>query len=231
MYHWLLFDADNTLFDFNAAEAHSLRSTLALTDISWDEEVLAIYRAINHSVWSDYERGLLDKEAIRHLRFELLLERFRSVHDAQLLSEHYRAGLAASTHLMAKTHEVLRHLQPHYRLGLITNGLVEVQYPRLKNTGLDRYFQVTVVSDEIGVAKPHAAFFDHSFQLMGQPRPEEVLVIGDNPIADIGGALAYGCHACWFKQPGEYREPPAKPQHEIAHLDQLLALLLAPSKS
>lgn len=225
MYQWLLFDADNTLFDFNAAEAHSLQNTLALTDIPWDKEVLAIYREINHEVWADYERGLLDKTAIRYLRFERLLERFRSANDAAALSNHYRQGLAESTHLIQHTHEVLQQVSSSHHLGLITNGLVEVQYPRLRNTGLDNYFRVTVISDEIGVAKPDAAFFDHAFRLMGDPDPANVLVIGDNPTADIGGALAYGCHACWFKQEGEFRKPPHPPQYEIRQLAELVEVL------
>lgn len=224
-YDWLLFDADNTLFDFNAAEAHSLEQTLATTDIEWSEEVLGIYREINHQAWTDYEAGKLSKDRIRHLRFEQLLERFRSAYDPVGLSEAYRQGLASSTHLMPGCINVLNALQGNYRLGLITNGLVEVQYPRLAATGIDRYFEVITVSDEIGIAKPHAGFFDHAFNEMKQTNRERVLVIGDNPNADIGGALAYGAHACWMKLPGVVKKPPQQPQYEASALVELLDFL------
>lgn len=224
-YDWLLFDADNTLFDFNAAEAHSLQETLKTTDIEWSDEVLGIYREINHQAWTDYENGLLDKSMIRHLRFEQLLERFKSAYDHVALSEIYRTGLSSSTHLMPHTMELLNAVKGRYRLGLITNGLVEVQYPRLKNTGLGDYFEVIVVSDEIGVAKPHAGFFDHAYDLMNRPDKEKVLVIGDNPVADIGGALSYGFHACWYKIPGVIRQPAQPAHYEITALAELLNLI------
>lgn len=225
-YEWLLFDADNTLFDFNAAEASSLQACLSATDIEWSAEVLGIYREINHDAWTAYENGQLSKSEIRHIRFERLLDRFRCAHDVIALSDQYRVGLAASKHLMVGALEVLGQLRPHYRLGLITNGLTEVQYPRLKATGIDQFFpEVVVVSDEIGVAKPHPAFFDHAFDLMGRPDPEKVLVIGDNPMADIGGALSYGCHACWLKLPNVMRVPPSDPQYVIQEIGELPALL------
>ena len=76
-YNWLLFDADNTLFDFSAAEAASLQDCIEQTDIEWSEEVLGIYREINHEAWVAYENGQLNKSQIRHIRFERLLDRFR----------------------------------------------------------------------------------------------------------------------------------------------------------
>lgn len=224
-YTWLLFDADNTLFDFSAAEAHSLEKTLEPTEIEWSNEVLGIYREINHEAWTDYENGRLAKEHLRDIRFQRLLDRFGYAHDVAALSFAYRQGLAASTHLMNGAREVLDYCQSKYRLGLITNGLTEVQYPRLKNTGIGAYFEAIVVSDEIGIAKPHAGFFDHAFNLMGPVEKERVLVIGDNPNADIGGALSYGCHACWLKLPGEFREPPRQPHYTITDVGELINML------
>lgn len=226
MYQWLLFDADNTLFDFNAAEAASLEHCIQQTDIEWSPEVLGIYREINHNAWTDYEHGLLSKEDIRHIRFEKLLDRFRSAHDHIALSELYRKGLANSQHMMPGAYALLEQLQGQYQLGLITNGLTEVQYPRLKATGIERFFpDVVVVSDEIGHAKPKKEFFDHAFELMGHPDPESVLVIGDNPIADIGGALSYGCHACWLKLPHVMKKPPTKPHYQIEEITALKSIL------
>lgn len=222
MYQWLLFDADNTLFDFNAAEAASLKHCIQQTDIEWSAEVLGIYREINHEAWVAYEHGQLDKNQIRHVRFERLLDRFRCAYDPIVLSNLYRQGLANSDHLLSGAYELLQRLEGKYKLGLVTNGLTEVQYPRLKATGLERFFpEVVVVSDEIGHAKPSRHFFDHAFALMGHPAPNEVLVIGDNPVADIGGALSYGCAACWLKSAGIMKKPPLPPQYVIQDIREL----------
>ncbi len=202
MYTWLLFDADNTLWDFDAAEASALERTLVERDIAWSREVLGTYQLINRAAWDDYEQGRLPKEQLRDIRFQRLLEHYRHDHPAEELSLSYRGYLAASHHLLPGAGAVLDAVKGRYRLGLITNGLKEVQRPRLVNTGIAPYFDFIAISDELGVAKPHAAFFDHADDQMGRPDPATVLVIGDNPNADIRGALDYGYHACWLRHPG-----------------------------
>lgn len=202
MYTWLLFDADNTLWDFSASEASALELTLRQRDIDWSDEVLGQYRVINHQAWSDYEQGLLPKEQLRTIRFQRLLEHYRVDHPAEELSFDYRTYLAASTHMLDGARALLDGLRSRYRLGLVTNGLTEVQRPRLANTGLEDYFEFVVISDEIGVAKPHAAFWDHAYVQMDGVDKASVLVIGDNPNADVKGALDYGFDACWLRHPG-----------------------------
>ncbi|MEM9928229.1 MAG: YjjG family noncanonical pyrimidine nucleotidase [Bacteroidota bacterium] len=202
MYNWLLFDADNTLWDFSAAEAAALERTLRERDIAWSDEVLGQYRIINHQAWSDYEQGLLPKEQLRTIRFRRLLEHYRLTHPAEALSFDYRTYLSESTHMLPGARELLEQLQGKYRMGLVTNGLKEVQRPRLANTGLGEYFEFVVISDEIGVAKPHAGFWDVAYEQMEAVAKEQVLVIGDNPNADVRGALDYGFKACWLRHPG-----------------------------
>ena len=201
-YDWLLFDADNTIWDFDAAEAHALERTLVERDIAWSAEVLSTYQLINRAAWDDYEKGRLPKEQLRDIRFQRLLDHYRHDHPADELSLSYRNYLAASHHLLDGALDVLQSLGKTHRLGLITNGLSEVQRPRLANTGIADFFEFIAISDELGVAKPAAAFFDHAHRCMGAPGRDRVLVIGDNPNADVRGALDYGYHACWLRHPG-----------------------------
>ncbi len=222
MYNWLLFDADNTIWDFDTAEATALERTLLERDIAWSEEVLGTYRLINQAAWSDYENGRLPKEQLRDIRFQRLLEHYRHDHPAEELSISYRSYLAASHHLLPGALEVLKSVRTRYRLGLITNGLQEVQRPRLANTALEPYFQFIAISDEIGVAKPSVGFFDHAARQMGHPDPATVLVIGDNPNADIRGALDYGYDACWLRHPGAANRPKLGATYTIRTIGELL---------
>lgn len=201
-YDWILFDADNTLWDFSAAEAHALERTLLERDLPWSAEVLGTYRLINRAVWDDYEAGRLPKEQLRALRFQRLLEHYRHDHPAEELSLSYGAYLAASHHMLPGAREVLDHCRGRYRLGLVTNGLSEVQRPRLANTGIGGYFEFILVSDEVGVAKPAAGFFALAQERMGDPERGRVLVVGDNPNADVAGARAFGYAAAWLRHPG-----------------------------
>ena len=224
-YTWLLFDADNTLWDFDAAEAHALERTLLERDMIWSAEVLGTYQLINRAAWDDYEKGRLLKEQLRDIRFQRLLEHYKADHPAEALSLSYRNYLAASNHLLDGAMEVLDYAQSRYRLGLITNGLTEVQRPRLGNTGIASYFEFIAISDELGVAKPQAAFFDYAQEQMDHPPYEQVLVIGDNPNADIRGALDYGYAACWFRRPGAADRKHLGETFRIRSIKELLKFL------
>ena len=224
-YDWLLFDADNTLWDFNAAEASALERTLAATGITWNARVLADYRTINHQSWSDYEAGILPKSQLRTDRFRRLLEAYQLEHPAEELSVTYRGYLAASTHMLEGAVELLDLLKSRYRLGLITNGLKEVQRPRLANTDLEKFFEFIVISDEIGAAKPSSDFFDVAYRRMEGVAKDRVLVIGDNPNADVGGALAYGFDACWLRHPGIPDRRKLGETHRIRNIKDLAPIL------
>ncbi len=49
-YQWLLFDADDTLFDYVRAEANALRWTLEACDLPFQQEYLNIYARYNQQV-------------------------------------------------------------------------------------------------------------------------------------------------------------------------------------
>ena len=73
-YRWLLMDADNTLFDFNAAEEYALTRTLVHYGVPTTPAVKACYKGANAAVWSAFEKGLLSQEALRIRRFELFFQ-------------------------------------------------------------------------------------------------------------------------------------------------------------
>ena len=121
--------------------------------------------------------------------------------------------------------ELLRSVYGTYELGLITNGLKEVQRPRLKRCGFEDYFNFVVVSDEIGVAKPSAAFFDVAYEQMNGVDKSKVLVIGDNHNADVRGALEYGFDACWLRHPGAIDRPHLNETYRIRDIRDLADVL------
>ena len=190
--------------------------------MEWSAEVLATYRLINRAAWDDYEAGRLSKEQLRTIRFQRLLAHYKQEHPAEELSVSYRNHLAASTHMLEGAQEVLDTVHGRYRLGLITNGLAEVQRPRLVATDLARYFEFIVISDELGVAKPQAAFFEHAYAQMGSVPKSEVLVIGDNANADVRGALEFGFEACWLRHPGVAKHPNLGETFRIRTIVELL---------
>jgi 2-haloacid dehalogenase len=224
-YTWLLFDADGTLFDYDAAEGKALTATFAAAGHPFQDDYANVYRAINAEVWAAFERGELTQPQLHRLRFERVLRALMLETDVDAFADSYLTHLSQTTDLIDGAIDVIPQLAQRHKLYLITNGIPRVQHGRLARSPLRPYFQGMVISGEVGCAKPDPRIFDAAFAGMGGPPKDEVLIIGDSLSADIGGGLAYGIDACWYNANGRRQNPDPAPTYEIQHLRQLPTLL------
>ena len=65
----MLIDLDNTLLDFDANEAQALPRVFAAHGVTLTPEIRAVYDAINHGLWVDYEVGMVELETVLNTRF------------------------------------------------------------------------------------------------------------------------------------------------------------------
>ncbi len=224
-YTWLLFDADGTLFDYDECERRALAKTLQEAGIPADERYLATYRQINAALWLLREQGQIEVEALKIRRFERLLEETGLAAEAEAFSVEYLGHLGEEVVLLDQAAETIAQLAGTYRFALVTNGLKEVQRRRLKKSGLGRFFETVIISDEIGASKPDPAFFEETFHQIGRPNKSQVLIIGDSLTSDIQGANNFGIDACWVNLNGAVRPPGYKINYEINHLSDLINIL------
>ncbi len=206
-YSWIIFDADNTLFDFDRAERGALERTLGRFGMICDAEARAQFTAISARLWRAFESGAITSARLRVARFEELLAGRVPAVDPQLVSEAYLRELGGEAHLLPRAEEVVRRLAVSHQLLLATNGIADIQRRRFGAATIGDCFHDVVISDEIGIAKPHSGFFDEAFRRMGDPAREQVLLVGDSLTSDIAGGAAYGIDTCWFCP----RDPPATP--------------------
>ena len=68
-YYCILFDADNTLLNFDAAESKALAETLVNYGIEPDAETVQTYRTINEELWRQLEKGQIRREKLLNERF------------------------------------------------------------------------------------------------------------------------------------------------------------------
>jgi 2-haloacid dehalogenase len=230
IYTWLLFDADGTLFDYDAAERQALGLTFAEFRLAFSPQAHAAYREINEQMWRDFELGKTTAARIKTERFARLFDALpgevpnAARPDALVFSNRYLANLGTRTDLMPDAESVLHALKSRVHLALITNGLTVVQRARLSRSGFDSVFEAVVISDEEGVSKPDPRIFQIALDRMGNPAKHEVLMVGDSLTSDIRGANVSGIDACWYN-------PDAKPavsgvpfKYEIRTLTELLTL-------
>ena len=206
-YPWLWFDADNTLFDYNKAETTALLKTFESVGLTFDAKYMPIYQSINQKLWSELERQQIRQEVLRVRRFELLLETLAltSPADPEQLSLVYIEQLGLCTDLVDGAFEVLETLHKTSKIAIVTNGLKAVQRSRLELSTIKPFISEIIISEEVGSAKPHAAFFDIASARTGNPPKSDVLIIGDSLSSDIQGGADYGIDTCWFNPNGEGR--------------------------
>lgn len=225
-YTWLLFDADGTLFNYDQAEASALEQTFEYFQLRYELTYRQTYQRINHHLWLDFEKGLVTSESLRVKRFELLCAELGIQFDVEALSARYLVNLAKGSQLIEGADQVIQVLRQHYKLGLITNGLKDVQRPRLAQSALCDSFGVFIISEEVGAAKPDRAIFDIAFQKMGNPQRDQVLMIGDSVTSDIRGGNNYGIDTCWFNSGRVLRKDGFIIKYEISWLADLIQILL-----
>ncbi len=231
-YKTILFDADGTLLDFEAAQKHAFLSSCGQFQIPADTRLVEHYDKINRSLWAQLERKEINRAQLLASRFRLFFEEAGITGvDPDAFNRHYAQGLAHGFNLVEGAIPVLRALQPHFQLAIITNGIAQVQKSRLAGAGLDRYFSHIIISGEIGCEKPAADFFEQALLRCGVNDRAQALVVGDSLTADIAGGIGFGLDTCWYNPKGEPVPAHLQPTYIIDNLYTLLALLKIPAHS
>jgi len=223
-YSWVLFDADGTLFDYDKAEAGALRQAFAQIGRPYDRSYIEVYRQINGRIWRDLEQGRISPERLRTRRFELLFDALRIALDPQMFSKVYLQQLAMRSDLMEGAQDAVSALYGRVGMVIATNGLADVQRPRFCGSAIYPFFQDIVISEEVGAAKPDAAFFDAAFARMGGPPRTAVLIVGDSLTSDMRGGAAYGIDTCWFNPNRLPCDPASRIQYQIERLGELAGI-------
>jgi len=221
----LFFDLDRTLWDFekNSEKAlHNLFHELGLDRyIPEFREFHEIYKEKNAELWKSYGEHKISKEYLRTARFEVTLAAFH-VHDpkiTELLSQGYIDLSPRQTELFPEAINTLETLRSMgYSMDIITNGFKEVQYIKLENSGLAKYFNHVTCSEEIGMNKPAPDIFHYAAGKAGVKVSDSVM-IGDDPEVDVVGALNAGMRAILFDPEDKYKQ--VQGAGKIGHLAEL----------
>ncbi len=229
-YRWLLFDADNTLFDFDAAQNYSLTRTLTHFGLEPTPGRKERFRTINAALWAACDRGEIAQEKLvveRYVRF-LALEGVEG--DPEEWNTFGLNCLADSPTLLPGAEALCRRLSDRYILALVTNGVPFVQRRRLAASPLARYFGDRLyISGEMGCRKPEKLYFEKVLESLGASRQRgRVLVIGDSLSSDIRGAFNARLDSLWF-DPSGAPSGALRPTYQAASFSDIERLLLSPS--
>ncbi len=186
----ILFDLDETLLDRDA----SILAFLAGQYSRFAAALAAIPFAHYRDRFQLYdEHGYVAKEIV----YARLVDEFALAVEPMELVEDFYANSWNPCILFPGAIELLQNLRADgYKLGIITNGSIRTQQPKIEQGGLALLVDLALISEAEGIRKPDAAIFLRAAERLGV-EPDECVMVGDNPVADIGGALAVGMKGVW----------------------------------
>lgn len=224
-YSILLFDADNTLFDFDAGNRRAFSEVCRICHLPDTDELFHAYEAVNAEMWFAFDRGECTKDFLVVERFRLFLERAGLQADPVQCNKIHLSTLATNTVLLPHALEVCRTLAQTHSLYIVTNAVAAVQKARLAASDLRPYITDAFISEDAGASKPSVAYFDYVFSRIPGITRENCLLIGDSPSSDLQGANNYGIPCCWYNPRGLARPDGMRIDYEIRDLPELLPIV------
>ena len=197
-YKHIFFDLDHTLWDFerNAEETkREMFETFKLKErgIPDYETFREMYIGINRALWAMYRDNIIEKDELNFRRFYDTIC-LLGINDRGLgedMASGFIEGISSKTYLFPHAKELLEYLYPKYPLHIITNGFEEVQFAKLKNSGMDRFFTSVITSEEAESKKPDPEIFLYALRKTSASA-EESIMVGDDLDVDIAGARQMG---------------------------------------
>jgi putative hydrolase of the HAD superfamily len=118
----------------------------------------------------------------------------------------------------------LEEFSRSYYLGLLSNGVPDLQREKIEGTGIGSFFAEIVISGEVGYGKPDRRIYELILSRIGV-RPEQAMMIGNSLKSDIKGAQAISMKAVWLNRNGISRDESIIPDLEVPSLNEFKVAL------
>lgn len=200
----IFFDIDETLLDQRRAECEAARAFLhafahVLPHYGTVEQFCTRWRQLREAHAQAFLDGAVSHVEQRRRRMrELFSPREADLSDCEadaryaVYHDSYRRGWTLFEDVMPCLDALAGQ-----RLGIISNGNTQQQLDKLDRFGVRARFQVVLISEEIGIGKPHPDIFLHACEL-ARVRPRDCVYVGDRLDMDARAAQAAGLRGIWL---------------------------------
>ena len=206
----IIFDADDTLFDFQKAEGNA-KSRI--------NEVLKTHALDLDAFWNRFNRAapvlfrhFADRSITREeYRFRRFADVLQSTHGriCELTSELNHIYVQEITHKIELFEDAIPLLKvlraKEIEAVILTNGPSDSQKAKFNNHGLSRYIQRIYIGEEIGYSKPDRKAFEYVLRDL-DVAASDVLMVGDSIENDIDGAEQAGIKTVLIDRGNRNRE-------------------------
>ncbi len=223
-YKNIYFDLDRTLWDFETNSEKTLQELLIEYFPEKKDQfkkLLSVYYPVNEKLWVLYRKGLVTKEVLRTKRFTESLKQL-GINDTEKTIQFGNDYIKRSPYqkgLFPYAIETLEYLKTKgYRLFLLTNGFREVQVVKIAQSGIEKYFDKMICSEDAGYQKPHRKIFEYALKSVNAKKAESIM-IGDDLNTDIAGAKKFGMDCIYFNTVNKKHDIAVT--HEVNSLKEL----------
>ncbi len=208
----VLFDFDDTLIDWSGVsqdwrevEAGRLEGVLRFLDQELSPSGIVLQQLVERYTQRTREAWMIARANLRAPKMPDILQETLTelgITEAESFAEEilraYDWQVVPGTVVFPDVIPVLEELRSRrIRLGVVTNSSqpMSLRDCELRAHGLLPYFpDCRLAAADVGYLKPHPRIFHCALERIGAA-PEEAVFIGDNPIADVNGALGVGMRA------------------------------------
>jgi len=188
----ILFDTDNTLYEYtpahNAALDATIRKAYQLFGTS-EQDFKQVFNKARNEI-HDRLKGTASSHS-RLLYFQRVLELMGLGSQVLLaldLEQTYWRTFLTNAVLFENVLELLQDVRAmRIPTAIVTDLTAQIQFRKIVYFGLDHYFDYIVTSEEAGFDKPHRGPFEIALEKINVVN-QNVWFVGDNPINDIQGA-------------------------------------------
>lgn len=224
----IFFDADDTLLDFDEHEKQALIYLCDRIGVSYKDEYQGIFGPLDLHLWANasYNGIPVPVADIATYRFQILFELIGVEYDDYAAANAlFMEGLKKQTALTKNAEKITEYLHNKgLLLCVVTNGLIELQKPRVLNGKVGKFISYVIVSEEVKAHKPSPLIFRALLDRLSLTS-NDVVMIGDSLAKDIQGAQNAGIKTIWYNPKRAENETNIIPDFEVNDLLQIASII------
>jgi FMN phosphatase YigB (HAD superfamily) len=198
-YKGIIFDLDNTLYNYNICHDFALESVFTYLNVTYP--YIDKIRIYYEKIANDLKNELTNTASCHNksIYFKHLLEKMKVGYKSfNTINNIYWTSFYTKMDCFDGVKEFIQwNKNQNIKIAVLTDYETEYQIVKLERLGLLDYIDVIITSEEIGKEKPSTQMFLSSLNKLSLSA-ENVIMIGDNLNRDIIGAVDIGIFSYWF---------------------------------
>jgi len=227
----VLFDLDNTLYDYDTPHKKALKnvhSVLSKEIKITFKRFIELYEISKKEIHRELSGTASSHNRV--LYFQRVIEKTHNTVNPRVILKLYSAYWSMLLKKMKLRKGVLGALKEIRKRGikiaLVTDLTTHIQLRKIERLGITDYVDFLVTSEEAGSEKPHAIMFLLALNKL-DILPKDAIFVGDNIINDIEGARSVGIDTVLIKKGklSKRLNRSIKPKFEICEIPELLNII------